>query len=312
MVNGRRYKVSTRCHTSTAAHKQLERFEADPENYTPAGARGPSLELTVDLAAGFLAWSRDQKHNTPRWVRDQKRYLVWWAEQLAGTDLRRVRAAQLVDLLEGTAARSTKIRVLKSFYGWLRKERFMITPGEDPTLGTIAPPQGRPAQWERTKAFSAATYAAVRAHLADPYLAAADVLAGTGWHYEELERFARAGSITTHPVNGAPVLESPLAKSGEPARAEVSPDVAAAAERLQAAEAFNYWALRDALRKACKAAGVKPAIAPGHFRHAVATHAVNAGAAQKDVSTFLAHKSERTTKRFYATHGVPAKVPTLR
>jgi hypothetical protein len=29
------------------------------------------------------------------------------------------------------------------------------------------------------------------------------------------------------------------------------------------------------------------------------------------VSSFLNHKSPRTTRKFYATHAVPAKVPTL-
>ena len=31
-INGRRYDVTTACHTMRAAVKQLERFEADPAN----------------------------------------------------------------------------------------------------------------------------------------------------------------------------------------------------------------------------------------------------------------------------------------
>jgi hypothetical protein len=44
-VHGIRYHLSTRCHTLAAAMKQLERFEADPHNYTPSG-KGKRAEVS--------------------------------------------------------------------------------------------------------------------------------------------------------------------------------------------------------------------------------------------------------------------------
>jgi hypothetical protein len=40
--------------------------------------------------------------------------------------------------------------------------------------------------------------------------------------------------------------------------------------------------------------------------------AIEKGAAPASVAAFLNHKSPNTTRRFYATHAVPAKIPTLR
>jgi hypothetical protein len=49
----------------------------------------------------------------------------------------------------------------------------------------------------------------------------------------------------------------------------------------------------------------------GQFRHTVATWALEAGAPIESIATFLNHQSPETTRRFNATHGVPARVPTL-
>jgi integrase len=136
-----------------------------------------------------------------------------------------------------------------------------------------------------------------------------DCLAATGWHVNELVRFARAGEIIRIEGRG-PVLESPSSKSGEPLRTEVSEDVATIAERVLRRGAFSRSRFDAAVREAARAAGVR--VRTGTFRHAVATWAINKGTSAAAVSAFLVHKSERTTRRFYATHGVPAKVPTLK
>ena len=65
-----------------------------------------------------------------------------------------------------------------------------------------------------------------------------------------------------------------------------------------------------AVKAACRAAKIPP-FTPGRFRHSVATWAINEGADPATVAAFLNHKSPRTTMRFYATHAVPKKVPTL-
>lgn len=74
---------------------------------------------------------------------------------------------------------------------------------------------------------------------------------------------------------------------------------------------WGYRRYLKSVKEASSKAGLSVTLFPGEARHTVATWAVNAGADLKTVSTFLRHKSERTTRRFYATHAVAAKVPTL-
>src|SRR5688572_17110863 len=53
----RRYHVSTRAHGLKAAMEHLERFEANPLAYDPAGvAPEAPLRLTDDLVAEFKRW----------------------------------------------------------------------------------------------------------------------------------------------------------------------------------------------------------------------------------------------------------------
>lgn len=314
MLDGRRFEVSTRCHTSTAAHAQLKRFEEDPWNYRPGTKQeGGATVLSDTTAALFLAWSRDTKKNTERWVTDQKRALVWWLEQVGEVDVRRLSTARLVAALDDDpSARKQKIATLKAFCSWLVKERHVLKKAEDPTAG-LSVPQARPEQWKTPKAISVENFVKVRERLEQPWRDALDVLAGTGWHFSELSRFIVGGAVAQHPTEkGAQVLDCPQTKSGEPLRTQVSDEVAAAGERLLELEGLDYFDLRKALGKASAAAGVRPALQPGHLRHSVATWAVNSRTPPAVVSAFLNHKSPQTTKRFYATFGVPAKVPTLR
>ncbi|WP_395831273.1 tyrosine-type recombinase/integrase [Archangium violaceum] len=74
---------------------------------------------------------------------------------------------------------------------------------------------------------------------------------------------------------------------------------------------FSFEKYTLAIKGACTAAGIPP-FTPGRFRHSVATWAIEKGAAPASVAAFLNHKSPATTRRFYATHAVPAKIPTLR
>lgn len=310
-IGGKIFEVSTRCHSATAAYKQLVKFESDPEGYRPGGdARPGALTLNADLVAEFRKWSLEEKHNHPRHVRDQKVALAWWAERLGSTDLRTLKTAKLVAELDtAKTARKQKIATLKTFFGWLCKVRHAIERTQDPTLG-LSVPQARPAQWTKAKAIPREDFLKLREALAAPWRDAIDVLAGTGWHFSELERFAGAGGeIGTHPLSGAPVLVCPRTKGGEPLRTEVGPEVAEAAGRLMGMT-LDYWKFFGEIRKVGKKLEIR-SVRPGRFRHSVATWAINAGADPASVAAFLGHKSPATTKRFYATHAVPAKVPTL-
>jgi hypothetical protein len=113
MVNGAVFKVSTRCHTETAAVAQLRRFEGNPSAYRPEGGVGPRLVLDDALIDGFLRHSRDVKRNSAKWVGDQRRALEWWSTKLAAWDLRRLSlATDLVPALDGAVGDRQKREVM--------------------------------------------------------------------------------------------------------------------------------------------------------------------------------------------------------
>ena len=309
-IGGRLYEISTRCTTSGAAEKQLKLFEGDPAGYRPGAAGEGAVLLTPDLIEQFLKWSKYAKRNSATWVRDQQTALRWWIDRLGRIDLRRLEAPEVVRYLdEAETGRKQKIATLKTFFSWLRRERQALT--NDPTA-TLSVPQSRPEQWTVEKVIPAADYRKVRAKLDAPWRDAIDVLAGTGWHVSELLRFAATGRVDAHPMReGARVLACPQTKGGEPLRTEVSAAVADAGQRLLSHGAIDYFDFRDALIEASKAAKLKEPIKAGRFRHSVATWAINSGADPAAVAAFLGHKSPATTRKFYATHAVPAKVPTI-
>jgi integrase len=155
-----------------------------------------------------------------------------------------------------------------------------------------------------------------------PWADALTVQAGTGWHTTEIQRFAADGMIEPLPRHVqqegvAGVVVCPMRKSGEPQRTRVGPEVLEAAKRLRAHGAFSREWYDRAVRAACDLVkrpdgetGI-PVFTPGKLRHSVATWAIEAGADPAQVAAFLGHRSPRTTRKFYATHASPAKVPTL-
>lgn len=315
-IAGRRYDLTTGCSTLRAAMKQLERFEANPTAFTAKGEE-PQAPLLLDgtLAADFLAHCRDVKRNSTGWLRKQADYVAWWAEQLAGVDLRRVTVVgHLKPALAKVSAAPHRIAVIKAFYSWLRKDLHRISAAEDPTYGALPVPQAKPEQWKRVKAIPREHYLLARECIAPHWRDCMDVQAGTGWHLTELVRFAQTGSVEPYPRGQTPevagVLVCPQTKAGEPLRTAVSAEVLDAAKRLLERGTLSPEKYGLALKAACRAAQVPP-FTPGRFRHSVATWAINRGADPASVAAFLNHKSPRTTRKFYATHATPAKVPTL-
>jgi len=323
MVHGKRYAVSTRAHNRRAALEHLSRFEADPEGYDPRGALpAEPLRLDVTLRDAFLMWSAAPKSaggcaNTKAWVSKQRRILKWWETELRERDLRapRMKPAALRAILDGpppTSDRASKIRVIKTLYGYLRTVAHRITAAEDPTLDTLQTPQAGPAQAKRKKVVSIAAIETVILRLAPLYGAALTVQAGTGWHTEEAIRYAASG-WTEPPRSSAEagVLVLPLHKRGDEQRSRVSARVLAAAGVLTRHGSFSRSRYDAAVRAACKLdPKVAPTFTPANMRHTVATFALEAGADLRAVADFEHHVNLTTTKRFYATHAAPAKVPT--
>jgi integrase len=142
------------------------------------------------------------------------------------------------------------------------------------------------------------------------------LLDGCGMHVTEAARFAAGGSVEPLPAGRkaakreAAVLVVPLHKNGAPYRVAVSARTAEVAKRVRADGPFSESVFYAVLRAAAEKTGAK--VLPGRFRHTVAKAAVNRGATIEQVGDFLGHKSPATTKKFYATLGVPMKVPTRR
>jgi len=175
-------------------------------------------------------------------------------------------------------------------------------------------PQGKPEQQKRVKAIPRGDFLELRKLLDGESRDALDVLARTGWHVTELVRFTNDGEVL--PVRdgrakGA-TLRLPRTKRGNPHLVEVPPDAARAAKRLlgKAWPFSRALAFTRLLKRKCTAAKVTP-FGAGQFRHTVATWALEAGAPIEQIATFLNHQSPETTRRFYATHGVPSRIPTL-
>jgi DNA-directed RNA polymerase specialized sigma24 family protein len=315
-VDGVRYELATGATTLPGAMDALRRFELDPARFGVEEARRGPLYLDDALTKEFLAWSLREKRNTTAWVARQRAALAFWADHLRGVDLKRMDLrSHVLPAIEGPG-RARKVRVLKAFLSWLRKVRHSITAAEDVTFGTLSAPQSRPEQWKREKAVPKEHVDLALEHLGPPWRDALTLQVHTGWHVSEVSRFVAGGSVEPLPRNAkvdgsSAMVVCPQTKGGGQLRTRVTAEAEDAARRLLQLGRFKERTYYSAIASACAAAKV-PAFAPGTMRHSVATWAVNAGADPAAVSAFLGHKSEATTKRFYATLAVPARVPTPR
>lgn len=315
-VGGERFHLSTRCHSERAAYEALKRFEADPRAYRAemAGDSRPAarLVLTAELVLQYRQHmlSRDNPA-TPRHAREMAHRLSEWVEDLAGRDIRQV---QLQELKALVAARRTckqhRIIAIKGFCTWLRQELCVLDRREDPTLDLVVP-QAVPEKQRRRKAVEVARVRAALKELPADYQDCLVVMASTGIHVTELERFVRRPDSELARGRGR-VLAVLVTrhKSGDWTRTPlVDPDVVDAAARLRARGAVPRR-MNEELRAACERAGVKP-FTFGVMRHTVGTWAVERGALPAEVKEFFHHADDRTTRRFYVDAAMPTNVVPL-
>lgn len=315
-INGKLYELSTRCTNERSALEHLERFERDPEGDDPASSlTGGPIRLDLQLSRDFLPWSFEVKGNSKEWVGKQRGYLAWWMGQLRGKDLRRVSlAAELVPALDDVPSQKQRIEVIKALYSWLREERHVLRAAEDPTLD-LAVPQARPEQWNTPKAIPVAHHRKVLKAVAKEWRPHLLVLAGTGWHVSELQRFAASGAVGPLPKTArraqgaAAVLTCPWRKSGEIQRTPVTEDVARAARQVLAAGAFFKRPFYLAVAAACTAAKATK-FEPGQYRHAVATWAIERGSDSAAVGVLGPQVGRYDQALLRHLASVP-KVPTL-
>lgn len=313
-VGGERFHVSTRCHIDSAAFKQLERFEANPNSYTPQGdVVREKLLLTNALVEEYERFLL-AKPVTPNHAKNMRRRLADWMEDLGPKDLRKLKLfADIKPKLDRRkTCRQHRVIALKGFFSWLREEKGLLENGEDATLN-LPVPQAQPEKRKRKKAVEWERVQAALPHLTQRYADVLTVLAATGMHVTELQRFVRSdeSELMILPPGSTPLaVLVTLHKNREDTRIPLlHHDHVAAAQRLRASRTIPRH-LNAAIRTACAAAEV-PAFKLGVMRHTVATWAIADGASPAQVSEFLNHKDKRTTRRFYIDHAVPTgAIPT--
>jgi hypothetical protein len=311
-IKTKKWHVSTRCTSLRSALKQLERFEVDPSRYRADGTAGAELVLTLPLIDEFFAWH--SARNTRQWALNVKSLLIDWANHLRGADLR---SLSLVDDLKahlrGATQQPHRVKAIRSFFKWLRTEKGLVTRQQDATLDLQVPP-AKPAQWAKSKAVAWEHVVAVLPHLRVDVRDALEFLAATGWHLEELRRFAREGSIRERELGDAPATLAVIGvkhKSGRPHFTSLAHqqhvDVA---KRIRArGHLIDRGALRKRLRAAVSAANVEarkkderapliPFFTLGVMRHSVTNWLQEAGVSVEERGQYLGH-NPTTNARFY-------------
>jgi integrase len=206
-----------------------------------------------------------------------------------------------------------RIIAIKAFCSWLREHKFLLERRDDATLD-LAVPQAVPEKHKRRKAVEVNRVRAALKHLAPAYRDCLLLLAHTGWHVSELERFVRDADASVTEGRGAVLgVLQVRHKIGHTTRTPVvDKAVLEAAKRLRDRGELPRR-LNQTIAAACVAAGVETFTA-GVMRHSVATWAIEQGTQAEVVAEFLGHQSKSTTLRFYADVGVPTlpiKLPSL-
>lgn len=310
-IGGRRFHVSTRADNITAALKQLERFQSNPEAYAPSGDVGRPVRMTADLVLDFRRWQRDVKRVSPRHAFYVAKYLADWCADIGNRDLRALEPHELRELAGRHTARAHRIAAIKVFFSWLRYERGLLRKHQDATQD-LKVPQSSPEKHRRRKVLDVSAVEAILPHLKGPSRACVVMLAATGWHVTELDRFARAGEL--HEVEGGAVAVTPH-KSGDLHRTSLKHAAHVEAARQVRANGCIPSRLWKEVRAANIAARLSRErwVTPGVFRHSVATWAIEDGASIEEVARFLGHKDPRTTAKFYVdmrrpTGSIPLRV----
>lgn len=317
VVKGRRFHIATPASTLNAAVRQLARFEADPTKYHPAGE---PVAVPVTISAELVqAYQEHQvgKGNSVEWTAEMVRCLGDWAEALGGRDLRTLSLHQDVRpaLDRWPKRKSQRIKALKTFYGFLRREKGLVHHSEDCTVD-LKVPQGKPAKWKRRRAVDTALVVRALRELRQPYRDILLLLTATGWHVSEARRFSSGGEIVRHAgrPDGVIAVLITLHKGGEPTRTPIYyPEHLEAAVHLRGLPRFPARAsIARVMKKLCTRLGIEQFRA-GVMRHSVLSWAHDLGATAKETAEFAQHESDTTTRRHYLDLAVPrGDIPILR
>lgn len=307
-----RFHVSTRAHTRRVALEHLARFEANPFDYRPEGVEAElPLVMTTELIREHWKFSRDTKKNTSRHANAVLHRLEDWQRWFGARDLRRLSLRDHIKPHLKAHNAKHLIIALKSFFGWLRTERNLLTSAQDPTLD-LKVPQAMPEKHVRRKAVAWENVAAAAKKLEGDYRQVLEVLVATGMHYTELGRFVRNPDSELREGKGE-VLAVLVCRHKSGAWTRIPLTVQASVDAARALRARGTLPKKPnlALARACLKAKVD-AFKVGVIRHSVATWWIERGATPDQVAEFLGHKDKRTTLRFYADVAVPTRtVPVI-
>lgn len=327
-VNGQRFHVSTRTHDERAALRHLDRFESNPLVYRPVGEEGDGpLRISVDDVDRYVKWSRQEKGNTREHVREVKRYLSHWVDDLGGADWRGLKVSALKRCLdERKTARAYRIASIKAFCAWLREERGVLTSEQDATRD-LASIQATPEKQRREKKVPKAVVEQLLAAkvkgtdtplLDDRTRNFLLVKAVTGFHHTEIMRIVRGQNATIEELDetaasraGCPAVVRFIHKNGDAVVKRVETQQLLDALRALEARGFTMRRVNAAIGEACRELKLEEWTA-GVLRHSWGTWHVEGGATIEAVAAGYSHKSKRTTERFYVQVAVPgAALPAV-
>lgn len=314
-IHGVLFKVSTRCHTEKAALSELARFEMDPTLYVPGGIA--SLRMSADLVLEYREWQITERGNTHEWAHTSANMLKEWMLAFGDLDLRRLTAQRVRETLtRWRTSRPARVTVLKGFFTWLRKERGLLKHHEDPMPDVRIPERksARPVGGEQSGARDVPfdvvcrVYRALREDVRDVL----QMMAGTGMHLAEAQRFATGGAIRKDPSGQALGVLVVWHKRKEKAVCAVThAEQLAAAERVRAKGFMlsrnTLWGL---MRRANADAGIPDdqRLNFGDMRHCVSTWAVELGEDIRNVARAFNHESEAMLRQHYVRHAVPRAI----
>lgn len=315
-IGGEHFHVSTRCRTERAAIKQLERFEMDPSGYRPLAVTMERVVMTTALITEYRDWMMKRKQNptSKDWAHSQASMLSYWMVDLGGRDLRHLNLFKDLKAALARPERATcqthRIEAIKAFFSWLREERGLVKREQDATLD-LHVPQSEPAQNRKDRAVPMELVAAVLPFLGEEARDVLILLSGTGWHVQEVRRFAKSGQIFRE-VRGCLAVIVTRHKIRRPHATRLLHEVhVKAAERILKRGAIpGKEKLAKEMQDACDVAGVAQ-FRMGVMRHTVASEAMLSGESLKDVSEFLGHTNVKTTGRYVVQHAAVKAVKTF-
>lgn len=331
-IDGTRYHVSTKCRTERAALVQLAEFEADPRNYKPDRARIQTgnlkrVVMTADLIDEYRTWMLTRPEPTTKEHADvHETRLMGWLKFYRNRDLRSVQLREIAEFLSTKKDRPMRIQSLKSFCGWLRKQKYMLDRSEDPTLDLESEPR-RASQSTREVFIDPENIKKVLPLLPERSRDVIILRLGTGWHGREVERFCVDGTIRYTPgktiwlETATGPVEVPLLatlhvrqKTGVTTNTPILyPEHLSAAQRIQRRRYVpSQLTMNRQVTAACETAGV-PRFLNWHLRHTVVSYAADQGIDLEHPSKFIDHVKIDTTRKHYRQLQLPRQaIPVVR